>query len=152
VKIEFKNDAWLISGDITGNSDIASAGISGGRNVFDFSELRIINSMGVRAWVQGLDKLGISPVYRNCPPSIVMLFNMIPEFLGKEGQVESFLVPTYCETCGSIGNILLKRGQDFEPGESVNLKIPPCTTPACHPEADIDPDSYFYFVTDVLKK
>ncbi len=152
MKIELKNDAWFIGGDITGNFDLALAGVSGGRVVFDLSELRILNSTGVRAWVLNLDKLEISPVYRNCPPTIVMLFNMVPEFLGKNGEVESFLVPTYCETCGTVGSLLLKKGQNFEPGQPVRFEIPACTTPACQPEADIDADSYFYFVTDILKK
>jgi hypothetical protein len=149
--MEFKDNAWNVSGDISETFDMGTFGIPGGKVTFDFTALRVINSGGVRAWVQGLNKLDITPIYRNCPASIVMLFNMIPEFLGKHGRVESIQVPTYCSHCGNMGSTLLHYGKDFEAGKPVQLKGLSCTRPECTPEADVDTDSYFYFVEHVLK-
>ncbi len=151
MKIEQKNKIWHLSGDITESCDLSNLGLSDRQVVFDFGSVRVINSVGVRSWIQNLAALNISPTYQNCPPFLIELFSMIPEFLARNGRVTSFQVPTYCENCGTRGIILLQLGVDFEPGKPVALKIPPCIHPECKPEADIIEETYFYFVTEMLK-
>jgi len=77
--------------------------------VIDFSKTNNVNSCGVRAWIQFLqkaeEKAKIS--YTNCVPDIVIQMNMIPAFKG-EAKIISLQAPFFCESCGTTKNITQK--------------------------------------------
>ena len=67
---------------------------------FNFSQVKSINSLGVRAWVSFLRSLedGKTILFSECTTDIIMQINMIPSFLGK-ASVSSFFVNYICEVC-----------------------------------------------------
>lgn len=68
--------------------------------IFNFSQVKSINSLGVRAWVSFLRSLeeGRTIAFAECTTDIIMQINMIPSFLGK-ATVSSFYVNYICDVC-----------------------------------------------------
>ena len=152
MEISLREGVYFVSGDITENCELATAKLPQGAVKFDLSGVRTINSCGVREWIGWIGKLGIHPVYLNCPQPVVMQFNMVREFLSNNAKVESFVVPAYCQTCGQKKNFILKSGVDFKPGEPLeDFAIDKCATQGCALEADVDFDSYLYFIEDLVQ-
>jgi hypothetical protein len=150
VKIEQHENVWYLSGDITEACNLKSNQVPSGKQIFDLSNVRIFNSSGIRLWCETLLNDDIIPIYKNCPPTVVSLFNIIPEFLGKGGTVFSFQVPIYCASCGSHQVVTLEQGRDFWPGKPFTFqqKIT-CKSKSCVPEADVDHDAYFHFLASL---
>ena len=76
--------------------------------VFNFANVKSINSLGVRAWVmflRGLDD-GREIAFNECPPDVIMQINMIPSFLGR-ARVASFFTNYICENCDFTQKILI---------------------------------------------
>lgn len=152
MEISLREGVYFVSGDITENCELATAKLPQGSVKFDLSGVRTINSCGVREWIGWIGKLGIQPVYLNCPQPVVMQFNMVREFLSNNAKVESFMVPAYCQTCGQQKNFILKSGVDFKPGEPLeDFAINKCANQGCALEADVDFDSYLYFIEDLVQ-
>jgi ABC-type transporter Mla MlaB component len=74
--------------------------------VVDFSQTKNVNSCGVRAWIQFLQKAEKKAKisFANCVPDIVIQMNMIPAFKG-EAKIISLQAPFFCEDCGQTKNI-----------------------------------------------
>ncbi len=72
----------------------------GKKITFNFSQIKSINSLGVRAWVSFLRSLeeGRVILFSECTTDIIMQINMIPSFLGN-ATVASFYVNYVCEVC-----------------------------------------------------
>jgi len=112
---------------------------------FLFSQVRSINSLGVRAWVsflRGLEER-VSVSFRECTPDVIMQINMIPNFQGK-AQIESFYVNYFCDVCGYKVQKLMSGG---------SLPVPPAC-PQKHtpqPEGGLQTEEleeeYFAFLT-----
>jgi len=152
MEINLRDGVYFVSGDITETCELATAKLPQGAVKFDLAGVRTINSCGVREWIGWIGKLGIQPVYINCTQPVVMQFNMVREFLGNNARVESFMVPAYCETCGTQKNFLLRSGVEFKPGEALEeFAITKCATQGCALEADVDFDSYLYFIEDLVQ-
>lgn len=124
------------------------------RLIFDLEQIALINSCGLRNWVQWMAKE--SPhsqvVYKKCPKQLVDQINILEGFMPRGAIMESFYVPYYCESCGFEENFLAKRGTDYKEGSADSpeeLTIPLVKTcPKCEArlEADIVPDKYFKFL------
>ena len=85
----------------------------GTRAVFELGELKRINSLGVRAWVDFMKQLGAREiVFRRCSPAFVDQLNTVSDFRG-EGRVESFLAPYVCESSGNVFYEELTVGKDI---------------------------------------
>lgn len=69
--------------------------------VFDLEEVKSINSVGIRDWINWRKKFpqGLQFYYKNCPKVIVDQFNILEGFLPAKSVIESFYVPYYCESC-----------------------------------------------------
>ena len=80
-----------------------------------------------------------------------MQFNMVKEFLGTTGKIDSFQVPAYCVTCGEQKIYLLRSGREFNPGEKLEFELAKCDKDNCAIEADVDFESYFYFIENLRK-
>jgi hypothetical protein len=112
----------------------------------DLAEVRIIDSIGVREWVDFLRAMPRPIVLERCSEAMVYQFGMVRETL-QDARVASFFAPYECESCG--------RERRFE------IDVPPGTTDRRAlklPEASCEcggklvlgehPDRYFAFLGD----
>lgn len=115
----------------------------------DFSGVVRMNSSGIRTWVQTIMKNQIQLNLRNCASAVVEQFSMIPEFIGRNGQVESFFVPYHCQSCDYETKRLMRPGLDIPVG--VSIDFPTSLAQACPKcggkvEFDHNPEIYFSFL------
>ena len=124
--------------------------------VFDLKDVKSINSVGIREWLNWIKALSekCQIVMKNCPKSLVFQFNMVDGFLPKGSKVTSLYVPFFCEKCDLEENILFQVGEQIivkDGNVSVKFeleKIKPCQTavPECGLTIDITEDKYFQFL------
>ncbi len=116
----------------------------------DLSEVKRINSCGVREWIKVISKSQARLHYRQCSSVIVSQFSMIPEFLGPFGQVESFETQYVCPHCGHEDSLLLVVGKDIAAGQDSYEHSPEMTCRECGDkmECDHNPELYFSFLRD----
>ncbi|PIK13789.1 hypothetical protein [Halobacteriovorax sp. JY17] len=116
-----------------------------GQVVFDFEEVSLINSCGIREWVNFLESVDKSAklTYRNCRQIIVEQVNMVHGFIREGATIESFYAPYYCESCDKEFKIHLKVS------DIVNSKAPSANCPDCAGEElefDAIEEQYFQFI------
>ena len=113
----------------------------------DFSGVSRINSSGIREWVQAVLSADARLHLVNCSSVMVDQFSMIPEFVGKNGTVESFYVHYICDACGSETKTLLTVGQDISTNsEYDDFMEKDCDNCDAVMELDHNPDIYFAFL------
>jgi anti-anti-sigma regulatory factor/DNA-directed RNA polymerase subunit RPC12/RpoP len=112
---------------------------------FDFKQVNMINSCGIREWIKFIEKIPekCTMTYTNCPQIIIEQINMVHGFIRKGATIKSFYAPYYCEKCGKESKIHL------EADLVKNRKAPRASCPHCGSE-DMDFDAieaqYFSFV------
>ena len=95
----------LLSGDIDSDVEEVVSAIDtavGEKNlVFDCQDLRRINSIGVKGWINAVNRWGKRrPVaFRNCPHAFIDMAIMVPAFLGT-CEIQSFQATFKCDNCG----------------------------------------------------
>ncbi len=112
--------------------------------VFDFNNIVMINSCGIREWIKYLKEIDSAEIkYENCPQIIIEQVNMVHGFIRKGITVDSFYAPYFCSKCDSAKKILLKER------EIVNLKPPVKLCNTCQTELEFDAieKQYFSFLT-----
>lgn len=99
-------------------SKILSASAEG--YVFDFDRISMMNSCGIREWINFIDQLpeNVSIIYRNCPQVVIEQINMVQGFLRPGARIDTFYAPYYSEDRDCVEKILLKTE------EIVNSKAP----------------------------
>ena len=113
---------------------------------FDFNELKMINSCGIREWIRFVESLGsgVQIIYYNCPQIIVQQFNMVAGFLTANAKVATFYAPYFCEESDEEEAIILDATQ------IVNFKAPKKTTLVDGSEVELEFDAieeqYFNFL------
>jgi hypothetical protein len=92
---------------------------------FDFDKVTMINSCGIREWINFIEKLpGDSKiVYKNCPQIIIEQMNMVHGFIREGAVIESFYAPYYDEETDNEHKILLKASQVVD-GKAPAIKSP----------------------------
>jgi len=98
---------------------------------FDFNQVNMINSCGIREWIKFIEKIpeNCSIIYNNCPQIII--------------EINSFYAPYYCEKCGKEAKVHLKAEQ------VKNRKAPKVDCPHCgeeNIEFDAIEGQYFSFL------
>ena len=113
--------------------------------IFNFAQIKSINSLGVRAWVSFLRGISESHevVFTECTSDVIMQINMIPSFLGK-GVVESFFVNYVCDVCNKEERKLLFT-KDF-PSKTLP-SLPKCDAEDCGVQTEELEEEYFVFLT-----
>lgn len=76
----------------------------------DFKGLKMINSCGIREWINFIEKLGSDShiEYYNCPQIIIQQMNMVAGFLTSNADVVTFYAPYYGEDTDEEKMILLE--------------------------------------------
>lgn len=90
---------------------------------FDMMDIKIINSCGIRDWVQWLDifPANLNFYFRNCPQVFIEQVNLIEGMLPKNGFILSFMVPYYQEEKGLLEFVIFEKNRDFPSGK---LELP----------------------------
>lgn len=148
-KIEWLSDKQVkISGVIDEFSRFDEVFSKGKEEIWiDFSEVSRINSSGIREWVQAVLSADTRLHLQNCSSVMVDQFSMIPEFVGKNGTVESFYAHYICDTCGYEKKRLLKVGTDISlDSEYEDYMECDCDNCQAVMELDHNPDIYFAFL------
>ena len=146
-----QGDVYVVIGDITELVDFSSFRLPKGEVRLDMGGVRSMNSCGAREWINWLSNSSMTAIYLRCSQTIVMQFNMIKDFLQNGEKVESFLVPTFCETCRKEGTLLLRSGHEFTPGTIPAFKVKKCGEKNCSLEPEVDLDSYCAFVKSLKR-
>lgn len=109
--------------------------------VFDFQKVSMINSCGIREWIQYLVGLGTQSqiTYVNCPQIIIEQINMVQGFIPKGGKVESFYAPYFCEDCDKETKMKINSA------DIKSFKAPICKCPDCQSEMEFDAIEAQYF-------
>ncbi len=111
--------------------------------VFDFNNVSMINSCGIREWIKYLQEIeGAKISYINCPQIIIEQVNMVHGFIKKGITVESFFAPYFCSNCDTGKKILLKSSEVVGTKPPVKL----CNTCSSELEFDAIEKQYFSFL------
>lgn len=112
--------------------------------IFNFSQVKSINSLGVRTWVSFLRSLeeGKKILFTECTTDIIMQINMIPSFLGK-ASVSSFYVNYICEVCNKEEKKLFETAT-LAP--KTYPTAPKCENDDCAMQTEELEDEYFVFL------
>ena len=78
--------------------------------IFDLDEVSLINSCGVREWINFLEKLPEKAqiTYKNVPQIVVEQINMVQGFVRPGAKITSFYAPYYSENNDEVVKILLQ--------------------------------------------
>ncbi len=116
----------------------------------DLTEVKSINSCGVRSWIEWTSKFPKSiPIsIFSAPKVFVDQLNRVAGFCPDQTKFESFYVPYYCELCSSSENTLFVAGNHYIGFQIRGLRTP-LTCKKC-PDQILIPDfsgaTYFAFL------
>ena len=112
--------------------------------VMDFNALKLINSLGVRSFIQFTDGLsGSELIYRNCPTILVNQFNMVKSMVTSRVRIESFYAPYFAPITEEELELLIT------PDEIQKGKAPKRFHPESEEQLEFDDleERYFFFLS-----
>jgi hypothetical protein len=115
-----------------------------GRVDFDLSQVRYMNSLGVREWCNFLRRAPIQGYeFHACSIPFILQASMVEDVLGR-GTVASFFAPYHCDTCDHSEERLLQSAAIL----ACDCVPPVFSCPACDGEMHLDdlPERYFAFL------
>ena len=139
----------VISGEIDEYADFTCLNNCSGQILYvDFAKVTRLNSSGLRTWIQTIIKNKIQLVLRECSAVVVEQFAMIPQFIGKNGTIESFFARYQCISC------VHEELRRFQVGLNLDLAHPhmdaelkePCPECGGCLELDQAPEIYLSFI------
>jgi hypothetical protein len=113
---------------------------------FDFKNLKILNSIMIRDWIQWSRLYAEEKwLFYHCMPAFINQINMIDRFLPKRSKIESIYVPYYSKGLDEETMVLLTREDNYPTGNSV--KLPEVLDSQGEPmEVDVLPEKFFRFL------
>ncbi len=149
--VKDEGDSFLISvgGAVDEDAKFPSLALSNIKKiVFDFQELDLINSCGIREWVVWLRSISnqIEVLYKNCPRILIEQINMIEGLMPVNGHIESFYLPYYCEECDQQTNLLCERNKDYSKEGLKTKEFIPCKKCSANSEIDVIESKYLKFI------
>lgn len=109
--------------------------------IFDFNNVTMINSCGVREWITLLGKISTSKIqYKNCPQIVIEQINMVHGFIPPNATIESFYAPYYSENSDKVYKQLLKSK------DVIDMKAPKVSVDGEELEFDAIEAQYFQFL------
>jgi hypothetical protein len=115
-------------------------------SVIDLGKLSLINSTGIREWINWIGQFGsTSLVFTNCPKIFIDQINMINGLIPENSIVESFQVPYFNENEDKEHLFLAVQGQHYT---KQKIEIPEAITiNGTAFELDVMPAKYFKFIS-----
>lgn len=104
----------VFEGQIDEDSNFSSLeGITADVMVFDLEKVNLINSCGIRDWIEFQKALSpnMKLIYRKCPQVIVEQLNIVKGFIRQNSEVESFYAPYFNEAKDEEIKVLLTPSQ-----------------------------------------
>ncbi|TNE95139.1 MAG: hypothetical protein EP326_15775 [Deltaproteobacteria bacterium] len=110
--------------------------------IFDLEGVSLINSCGVREWINFLEKLpeDADITYKNVPQIVVEQINMVQGFVRPGARITSFYAPYYNEEKDEVVKVLLQSD------EVANGKAPSKSEDGTDLEFDAIEAQYFNFL------
>lgn len=112
--------------------------------IFDFKQVNMINSCGIREWINFITNLGdkVKIKYKNCPQIVIEQMNMVYGFIKDGVEIESFYAPYFCESCDEESKLYL------ETKMVLDNKAPIMKCPKCGENMEFDDieEQYFAFL------
>lgn len=150
-QIQVQNESGRINISVSGvldeDTDFSKISLpSNGEVHFDLSQVKSINSCGIRDWIKWLSATPeISVVFHQCPKVIVDQINMVQGFLPERGKVDSFFVPYFSEETEEEKLVLFRTGAEYQDnGQVMAPEIQDSSGNAM--EMDIVESKYFKFL------
>jgi anti-anti-sigma regulatory factor len=117
----------------------------GARVIFDLSEVRRINSFGVRSWMETMRQIPsqVRVTFVGCSPPVVDQCNLVVGFRG-HADIESFHAPLICENCDKQCVLLFDAARCLALGAA----LPPTPCPNCGHIMEMDDleEHYLHFL------
>jgi hypothetical protein len=145
----------ILEGQIDEHSDFTPIQLpTKGILTIDLKGITMLNSMGLRNWVQwshGLTQLA-AVKFQNCPNIVVHQINILDGFIPLGATVESMDVPYLCEACDSAFDYHAVRGVDYHEASAkhpLKIVLPetvPCPSCGAAANADFIPTKHFHFL------
>lgn len=147
VKVENSSQTIQINGavDEVFNKNVAPVDFARS-TVIDLSKLSLINSTGIREWINWISQFGSTGLaLTNCPKIFIDQVNMINGLIPENSIIESFQVPYFNEDGNKEHIFLAIQGQHYtknkvEIPESININ-------GVEYELDVMPAKYFKFLS-----
>ena len=113
--------------------------------IFNFDLVTMINSCGIREWINFIEKLPTESKieYHNCRQIIIEQINMVQGFIKKGASITSFYAPYFCNKCDAEKKIKLKTN-DLNNATAPELKCDQCEDTL---EFDAIEEQYFAFLS-----
>jgi eukaryotic-like serine/threonine-protein kinase len=141
-------EAW-ISGMLDESTDLSPLAAVKGKIVVDLSKVLLVNSLGLRTWIQFLRAARgkAQVILRGCSEPVVGLLNMVTN-AAEGATVESFYAPFECESCGDERSVLIDVQRDL--GQGDQPEFPPLPCPKCGGKCKLtdSPERYLLFLGD----
>ena len=104
-----------VIGEIDENSNFAPFPLKGAKSVyFDLTDLKSINSLGVKAWIEWLsDAPDAHYIFANCPEIFVHQANIMAGFLPSNFEIKSFFIPYFSEDQDTDKYFLFEYEKDY---------------------------------------
>lgn len=115
--------------------------VTGESIVFDFQNLTLINSCGIREWIRLIENLnGKQITYSKCPKILIDQVNMVEGFFPDYCKIDTFYAPYYSEDKDEEVDVLLNVS---EVGD--DLKAPSRKDESSQEELEFDDIEAQYF-------
>ncbi len=111
VDIKAENDETILTltGRIDEDADLSPILDHKDKNLhINFNHVDMINSCGIREWINMLDQLKGKITYSHCPQAVIEQVNMVHGFIKPGINVESFYAPYYEESSDDVKMMLIK--------------------------------------------
>jgi anti-anti-sigma regulatory factor len=129
-------------GDIDEDADFSPiVAIKAEEYHFDFKQVKMMNSCGVRQWIYFISELEqlTKLKYFNCPQLVVQQINMVDGFITENTQIVSLYAPYYCPQ-DDKEEIVLLNSTDIK-----NRTAPIVVSESCGHELEFDAIGSQYF-------
>lgn len=110
VEVKNENDTTVINltGRIDEDADLSPIlNLKDNKLHINFDKVEMINSCGIREWINMLTELSGKITYSHCPQSVIEQINMVHGFIKPGIEVESFYAPYYEESSDEVRMILI---------------------------------------------